>query len=668
MRRSDRSGCQRSKQHGSRCGAYRRGHTTGVYGRRRGAACPAWLAVDASLMALQLHPVCRTRRQTPEEQFRGGPVPALSSRYAFTAPCMSVLLLHLEALLLHSPYTCLEKDVSGRLSRQVVRNHDDTEVHQVLGAQHLPNATDGAQSVYKTKKLVVGPAARSPSPSPGARTQSSGTFAWFSHCNGSCHSMCYFWLHNKVQRPPVQCHLRLLFFPYVGKGGPRRPACPLNASRGPVADTLELTLGPQGGRAQPAAAGRAGVAGETGRGGGAIAAAGASGSQQQQQPIHAWFLNPAFDEAEGGLGFSFGVSGKHNSDSKSWHVLKSRSAFTRCLGYGALPYLPSSLLTACAGAPDSSAWWRTAQADGASDGAAGTAWQWAGAPEPGAAVPSSTHPAQPQAHGSGNTGAGGRPGAGYGAHPEELSMRPLPAAPPAASQQPNGGAAPGPKRGTPLPQRRELNEWSFSSFFGPGKLPGQQQQTQQHPPAHGGGEAGLIEGDEEQEDYDRVHRGTADDPRRGAGSSGAGYGGGSAAWPKPPGASDLEALAGDQDRYRGVEWRGPAAYVNVVPQAGAGAVQQLGATMMATGAAGEHAGVPTASGNQGGQQPPRYGSPGRGAAQQGAALRGEASVPDSGAVATLTAQLARMEQETTQQLQQMRDRLAAVDEELAKSR
>lgn len=86
---------------------------------------------------------------------------------------MSVMLLQLNCRNAHT--VALRGCVCTRAC-QVVRNHDDTEVHQVLGAQHLPNATDGAQSVYKTKKLVVGPAARSPSPSPGARAQSSGTW------------------------------------------------------------------------------------------------------------------------------------------------------------------------------------------------------------------------------------------------------------------------------------------------------------------------------------------------------------------------------------------------------------------------------------------------------------------------------------------------------------
>lgn len=133
---------------------------------------------------------------------------------------------------------------------------------------------------------------------------------------------------------------RLPHPPTPGKGAPARPASsPLNVSRGAASDNLELTLGPHGGRGQLAAAGRTGVAGGTGRAGGAAAtAAGASSSQQQQQPIHAWFLNPAFDEGEGGLGFSFGMSGKHASHSKGWHVLKSRPTLTRCLDDVTLPY------------------------------------------------------------------------------------------------------------------------------------------------------------------------------------------------------------------------------------------------------------------------------------------------------------------------------------------
>jgi hypothetical protein len=62
------------------------------------------------------------------------------------------------------------------MSWQVVRN-DDIEIHQVLAPQHLPNASDGSQSVYKTRRLVK--TSRSPSPSPAGQPAAG-------ECRGTC--------------------------------------------------------------------------------------------------------------------------------------------------------------------------------------------------------------------------------------------------------------------------------------------------------------------------------------------------------------------------------------------------------------------------------------------------------------------------------------------------
>ncbi|PNH09698.1 Centrosomal protein [Tetrabaena socialis] len=294
---------------------------------------------------------------------------------------------------------------------------DDVEVTQVMVPQHMQNASDGAQSVYKARKATVAP--RSPTPSPLGPAPPSRTGA--------------------------------------AAPRPRAPAPSAHPSRPQTGDPLELTLRPPG-PAQGQAPAQAPAQRQ------------APGGRSAGQPIHTWFLNPAFDGVE------------------------DRAAAAADLGLGPVFGLGG------AGRPDSSAWWSTAP---------GPAQQ---AQQPGAPQPAGAHGsgAQPQAapassgHRSSNNSShhahpyfGGPP-----AQPPPRTAAPAVAAralrPPSPPPQQQEGPGPlGSYRDGPLVQRaapaaaapatsasggagggyaaRDIDEWSFSRYFGPGKGPQQQQ-------------------------------------------------------------------------------------------------------------------------------------------------------------------------------------------------
>ncbi|KAG2501080.1 hypothetical protein HYH03_000898 [Edaphochlamys debaryana] len=506
-----------------------------------------------------------------------------------------------------------QEHVSTRLASQprrspivkVVRNSDDVEVHQVFSAQHLPNASDGAQSVYKAKRTVT--TTRSPSPSPAGFTGAAG---------------------------PSSAHR--------SQGPASRPRSAQKE------DPLEITLNPASTSGRQAAP-------RPGAGAGRTPATAATAPP----PIHSWFLNPAFDGGEEGDGagsLSFGLGAS--------------------IGLGGT------------GRPDSSAWWQTAAAPAPAQPSAPW-WQPSGAGPGGQEQALS----QAQAH-----PAGAQPAWASSLRPTATVQRHAPVPTPGIAQTGGPGVRASPAAGAAAGSGgsaagsafmpRDVDEWSFSRYFGPGKVPGAQRQEHDREggAADGTGavqelaeegeqaaEEGYTDGwreaegqqEGQQEDLERDGP-VADQDRRGeAAVVGQGpyqaYAEAAAAGARPsPQQHYTQQPPQPQPPYQQPWWSQPAARDPVPPQPAAPTQAQATALQQQPrpyAAPAQQPGGPSNSGRDlqagSGYPPAAYAHAGDGAG---------AAPPE------WPAALARMERETQLQLQQLRDKLAAAEEELDKLR
>ncbi|GFR40196.1 hypothetical protein Agub_g756 [Astrephomene gubernaculifera] len=410
---------------------------------------------------------------------------------------------------------------------KVVRN-EDVEVHQILAPQHLPHATDGAQSVYRTRRTV----ASSPSPSPSV--------------------------------PPGRA-----------SAGPHAAA--LGALQAPrKGDALEATLRPA-------------VRAPAGQASGSRPAA----PSAQPQPIHTWFLNPAFDGAEEGatdLGFSFGLG---------------------------------------AGIPDSSAWWKST-ASPAQPQATVSANQLRSSPPERVAGRHADNSKHLYYGARTGTQAAAGPTAGHQGQPGQPQQQQGTRA--TAQQRSGPGTASGAmataaggstaaSSGAAFASRG-LDEWSFSNFFGPGKVS----------PVHAQRRSSVAEDDDSSQEL--------------AGASGGGV--------TEEQASDGPEAYADANQHRhgqhwGLSGQGDR---HVMHQSHPFTAHQPG------GASGPLLGSGAAAPQQGGQlldQQPRH------PAREVAAAAADTDV-------VWQVKLEQLERESREQLQQLREKLAAVEEELERCR
>ncbi|GLC57565.1 hypothetical protein PLESTB_001241000 [Pleodorina starrii] len=457
---------------------------------------------------------------------------------------------------LHNDEVRQERLAALKATRQIIRN-DDIEIQQVLAPQHLPNASDGSQSVYKTKKVVA--TARSPSPSPGVQ-------------------------------------------PTGGKAPHRQQSSPTAPSSSSKGLSQELTFRP----GPPANTGH--VA--------ALRQAPGRPAAVPPPPIHTWFMNPAFGEGDEAL-----------SDLE--------------LGPG--------VSMGAAGRLDSSAWWRPAPSP---DQQAAPAWWQAGASQGAGA-------ARPDVAGGGATGATengrhlfyGRPpaAASTGATGTQVNMRPAasqqprqqPAQQPefmsmhqsqntqaTAAMMPKGGAAGRAAQGSShaLPSR-DLDEWSFSNFFGPGKAAPRRR-------------AGPSNGDDDTDDSSQ-HAGDTDDSH-----TARTQGGDSVA--RAVDNLERDGPASDQDRR----------FAGVRPSASRPMASHAAAAV-------PRAAEPSPTRQQ---QRPAAASPNAAAAAAAAGTNPVGRSTGGGIEVDWQAKLAKLERETQEQVQQLQDKLAATEQELEKTR
>ncbi|GLI64159.1 hypothetical protein VaNZ11_007344 [Volvox africanus] len=437
---------------------------------------------------------------------------------------------------------------------KVVRN-DDVEIQQVLAPQHLPNASDAAQSVYKPKRVIA--TSRSPSLSPSLQPAPA----------------------KAVSRPQSSPH----------SSDPSGQGRDLELTFRPLASTSTGQVPQRQARAGSAAA---------------------------HPPIHTWFMNPAFAAGEDanvdlglGSGESIGASGRPDS-SAWWRVSSSplEQPYWRHGGEAA----------AAAGHP-------MASADSSVGGAADSGRHLFFGRQP-AAVTTTVG-----AHQSNLRHAIPKePGPQTQQQQLERAAKQLPQQKTTVVAQREGGAAAAAVQpfatgsicaaaagsgSSHTFTARDLDEWSFSKFFGPGKAKPQRR-------------AGNSACDD-----------TDDSSQHGAGDS---DDGGDADMQNPakvpiaPGDNqDTDGNPSDQDhRFGGTR----------LPSSRRGATH--------TASSSPAPGVsPT-------RQQQRHQAPG---ATNIAADR-------SGMEVTWSAQLVKLEQETQQQLQQLQSKLVSAEEELEKTR
>ncbi|KAG2435127.1 hypothetical protein HXX76_007212 [Chlamydomonas incerta] len=479
---------------------------------------------------------------------------------------------------------------------KVVRN-DDVEVVQVLAPTHQPNASDGAQSVFRTRKTI----SRSPSPSPStAAMMGAGT---------------------DQSRP--------------------RMSPPGRRGAGGVSDVLEVTLRP-GSRGAGAQAGRP-------------ASVGRQRQQQhhQQQPIHAWFLNPAFDEGvessvDLGLGLGPGAAGR--PDSAAWWQSVPTPAVTQPAAHGWQnnPYL------AFARASPPKAAQRAPAGDGGGGrggaGGAGPAAAWPADQDMGQRDQASPRRPHPHTHNQQHHH--------HQHHQQPPQHQPQQQQPASSSGAAGGSAAAAAASATGgrdgAYQPREIDEWSFSQYFGPGKGPQSlrtQQQQQQQQQAGGVGTSQDLGGANYGQEYELGDVGAMG---RAGGDEQDGY---------------SDAAVSDRDGQE--PGQGPAAgqaqqQQQQQQQRGGNALfgwpQQLPAVQVqrASGAASAAAYAAAASAQT------RPGAAAGAGAGRGAAGAGEEGAGHGGQ--GWAVKLQQLEQETQQQVQQLRERLAAAEAELDKCR
>ncbi|GIL72177.1 hypothetical protein Vretimale_340 [Volvox reticuliferus] len=437
---------------------------------------------------------------------------------------------------------------------KVVRN-DDMEIQQVLAPQHLPNASDGAQSVYKPKRVVA--ISRSPSQSPSLQPAAAKVI-------------------SQPQSSPHSSHL--------GSHG-----CDLELTFRPLAS---VSTGQVPQRQAPA------------------------GSAAAPPPIRTWFMNPAFAGSEDGngdlgLGTGVDVGASGRPDSRAWWRV-SHSPLEQ-------PFWRSGGETAAAaGHPMASA---DSSAGGAADNGRHLFFgrQTAVATTTVGASQGNLRHVVPK-----------EPGLHTQQRQLERATVQLPQHQAAAVVQRKGGAAAAVVQPVAVGSNcagaaasgsshtfgaRDLDEWSFSKYFGPGKAKPQRQ-------------AGNSAGDD-----------TDDSSQHGAGDSDDGDDANiqepSKLVVETEANLDTDGNPSDQD-HRFASTRSPA---------------------------GRRGGAHAAS-----SAPAAGASPTR--RQQRHQVPGVTSIAADGSSVAVdwSAQLVKLEQETQQQLQQLQSKLASAEEELEKTR
>ncbi|GIL45501.1 hypothetical protein Vafri_2721 [Volvox africanus] len=436
---------------------------------------------------------------------------------------------------------------------KVVRN-DDMEIQQVLAPQHLPNASDAAQSVYKPKRVIA--TSRSPSASPSLQ-------------------------------------------PAPAKAASRPQSSPHSSDPSGQGRELELTFRPL-------------ASTSTGQ---VLRRQAPAGSAATHPPIHTWFMNPAFAAGEdanvdlgSGTGVSIGASGR--PDSSAWWRVSSSSPEQ--------PYWRSGGETAAAaGHPIAS--------DSSAGGAADSGRHLFFGRQPAVAM-ATGGPPQGNLHHAVPT----EPGPQTQQRQLERAAKQLPQQKATVVTQRKGGAAvavvPPFTAGSICAAAaasgsghtfaaRDLDEWSFSKFFGPGKAKPQRR-------------AGNSAGDD-----------TDDSSQHGAGDSDDG-GDANIQDPAKVGVAaednlDTDGNPSDQDHRLGAT-RSPASRRRAPRTASSSPAGDVSQT----------------------RQQQRHQAPG---AASIAADR-------AGMEVDWSAQLVKLEQETQQQLQQLQSKLVSAEEELEKTR